>query len=133
MSPNQMELTVKRWMLGVVALFSAGLSAQSAVKPRLATSAENAVVLIASRDVLKDPDSAKVTNLLVKPDASGGLAFCGFLNAKNSYGGYTGGQLFAGKINTDAAGKPVSARIDGMDDGNTYAGSLACKTTGFGD
>jgi hypothetical protein len=40
---------------------------------------------------LKDPDSAKFSQLNISKDGSVG---CGFVNAKNSMGGYTGDQFF---------------------------------------
>ena len=40
---------------------------------------------------LKDPDSAQFRNLRV---SAGGVARCGEVNAKNSYGGYTGFRAF---------------------------------------
>jgi hypothetical protein len=45
--------------------------------------------------VLKDPDSRKVTF----KSTNGGLA-CGTVNAKNSYGGYTGAQQFGAVFNS---------------------------------
>lgn len=38
---------------------------------------------------LKDPDSANFRNVAVR-EVSSGVVVCGELNAKNSYGGYTG-------------------------------------------
>ena len=43
---------------------------------------------------LKDPDSAKVR----WPAFLGGTAYCGFFNAKNSYGGYVGYQAFMASV-----------------------------------
>ena len=40
-------------------------------------------------DLLKDPDSAKFTRVKVK-----GVVVCGYVNAKNSFGGYTGAKAF---------------------------------------
>lgn len=40
---------------------------------------------------LKDPNSANFKDLQV---LEGGRALCGLVNAKNSYGGYTGFKLF---------------------------------------
>lgn len=46
-----------------------------------------------ARNALKDPDSAKFHGLtVVKKDGS--YALCGKVNSKNSFGGYTGNQLF---------------------------------------
>lgn len=43
---------------------------------------------------LKDPDSAKFRNLEAFDGEQGRVVVCGEVNAKNSFGGYTGFQLF---------------------------------------
>jgi hypothetical protein len=52
-----------------------------AVKPDLIAQARERV-----KEILKDPDSAKFRTEFVGKDG----AVCGFVNAKNSYGGYSG-------------------------------------------
>lgn len=55
------------------------------------------VLEIARRDVpksLKDPDSVRFQNLFSVKTDKGGLLVCGELNAKNSFGGYTGFKKF---------------------------------------
>ncbi len=47
--------------------------------------------LIAAK--LKDPDSAKFTDMKLRASADG-VRICGTINAKNSFGGYTGAQRF---------------------------------------
>lgn len=49
--------------------------------------------LDALRRVLKDPDSAKISNTRVVQWRSGKVV-CGEVNAKNSYGGYVGNRPF---------------------------------------
>lgn len=121
-----------KWIVCAMLLCPVAAVAQRADGQRLATPAEKAKVLDAARQVLKDPDSAKVSTLVVMPNPHGdGLIFCGFLNAKNSYGGYTGDQMFAGRISVANDGKPASAEVVGMDDPGTYAGTLGCKSLGF--
>lgn len=46
----------------------------------------------------KDPDSAKIRDLKYKPlnDGTGGWIVCEYINAKNSYRGYTGYRRFYG-------------------------------------
>ena len=121
-----------KWIICTMLLWPVVAMGQRADGQRLATPAEKALVLDAARQVIKDPDSAKIPTLVVMPNPRGaGLIFCGFLNAKNSYGGYTGNQMFAGRIIIGSDRSPVSAQVLGMDDANTYAGSLACKSLGF--
>lgn len=67
------------------------------------TSAKKAIA-----EQLKDPDSAQFKNLRVVQFASGALV-CGEVNAKNSFGGYSGFQRFIanasrGDIDTRALG-----------------------------
>lgn len=60
---------------------------------------------------LKDPDSAQFRNLRV---VSGGAALCGEVNAKNSYGGYTGFKSFV------ADNDGVAWQGDGSAPSDTY-------------
>ena len=47
-------------------------------------------------DDLKDPDSAKFTDLYIATNKKNGeRTLCGRVNAKNSFGGYTGSEFFA--------------------------------------
>lgn len=48
------------------------------------------------RDSLKDPESAQFTGLYAatRIDGGGPPVLCGFVNAKNSYGGYVGKKAF---------------------------------------
>jgi hypothetical protein len=54
----------------------------------------------AVKSKLKDPYSAKLSNVLVAknldPEIKGKLMACGLVNAKNSYGGYVGNKPFMG-------------------------------------
>jgi hypothetical protein len=47
----------------------------------------------AVRDALKDPDSARFTDLVLYKQGEV-YGVCGYVNAKNSYGGYVGKKLF---------------------------------------
>jgi hypothetical protein len=64
-------------------------------KPRQATQQNYKKNMIptfehAVADQMKDPGSAKFRNTKVIIDEDGSDALCGDINAKNSYGGYTG-------------------------------------------
>ena len=48
----------------------------------------------AMREQLKDPDSAKFSDAKVFYNTRVGISVCGYVNARNSYGGYTGKQLW---------------------------------------
>lgn len=57
--------------------------------------------------VLKDPESARFGNMYGSQRADGTIAVCGYVNAKNSYGGYTGLRPFGGML----GGKPSSEQF----------------------
>ncbi|WP_164881673.1 hypothetical protein [Paenirhodobacter populi] len=51
------------------------------------------------RDVtrsMKDPDSARFGNIAAAKSGQGAVIVCGFVNGKNSFGGYTGEVPFMG-------------------------------------
>lgn len=49
-------------------------------------------------DTLKDPESARFSEIAATQGDSGEISVCGFVNAKNSFGGYVGKKPFHGKI-----------------------------------
>ena len=48
------------------------------------------------RAVLKDPGSAQFGTIRAVRMSEGAYVVCGYVNARNSFGGYTGHQLFSG-------------------------------------
>ncbi|HCI5659321.1 TPA: hypothetical protein NPO21_004958 [Klebsiella variicola subsp. variicola] len=66
------------------------------------TGAEKSIIESSVRAQLKDPGSAKFTfpNLLEGNLTDLPGRYCGKVNAKNSYGGYSGDQWFATNVNT---------------------------------
>ncbi|MBS7696272.1 MULTISPECIES: hypothetical protein [unclassified Chelatococcus] len=65
---------------------------------------------------LKDPYSAHFGEIKATRGADGTVVACGFLNAKNSFGAYTGMKPFAAGL-IEASGKYLgSARLVGGDD-----------------
>lgn len=71
------------------------------------TAADVALVQEGVRESLKDPDSARFGSMAAARLPGGGLFVCGFVNAKNSFGGYTGDQLFNGLLSQGVAFLPV--------------------------
>lgn len=49
-----------------------------------------AAIEAAARSEMKDPDSSKFRNIMAFKLKDGGIAGCGEINGKNSYGGYAG-------------------------------------------
>ena len=71
----------------VIVFFSISAYATEGLTKKQITAIQDAV-----REELKDPESAKFRKL----KATDGNSFCGQVNAKNSYGGYTGFRTFTG-------------------------------------
>lgn len=76
-----------RILLTLTLLALAGTTS-AAGKPKSATKKPDPIAIAHERvkDALKDPDSARFRNEFVGKDG----AVCGFVNSKNSYGGYGG-------------------------------------------
>ncbi len=68
---------------------------------------------------LKDPQSAQFGGMSAVVDARRTVHVCGFVNARNSYGGYNGDELFYGTFKgggftmemKEAKGEPITRRI----------------------
>ncbi|MDI4656568.1 hypothetical protein [Xanthobacter autotrophicus] len=63
------------------------------------------------KNVLKYPDSAKFGNI-VAGEVGGKIVVCGWVNARNSFGGYTGMQPFTGHMRNQTSEFIVSAIHD---------------------
>lgn len=86
----------------IAMLVMAGI-AQAADGVRDATPKELAAIKTGMETSLKDAGSAKLQNIRFK-----GETFCGLVNAKNSYGAYTGYVPITGMV-FDVDGKKVAA------------------------
>ncbi|WP_153003889.1 hypothetical protein [Aureimonas ureilytica] len=58
------------------------------------TTKDNSAIADAFEKVLKDPDSARFPVIYARKAQSGLIYYCGFVNSRNSYGGYVGNQPF---------------------------------------
>lgn len=100
--------------------FTLCFSLSAHAKTRDATQKELALIKIAVAEHLKDPDSLKLKDVKLAPTEDGtGFTLCGEVNAKNSYGGYTGFSKFRGLyFSAGTDGKPVAMvlRIDSDED-----------------
>lgn len=71
----------------------------------------------AVRDKLRDPDSANFSGIFAtnKPGRSEAPVICGFVNAKNAYGGYAGKVAFAYASEKAVFIQEASARGSSLD------------------
>ncbi|MGO8840686.1 MAG: hypothetical protein ACLQF1_05960 [Methyloceanibacter sp.] len=72
------------------------------VMPYQLSDSYKATIEATVRATLKDPDSARFGAMSATKDMTGSVSVCGWVNAKNSFGGYTGDQLFIGLLNDGA-------------------------------
>lgn len=80
------------------------------------------------REELKDPDSAKFEGIVAMKDVKdGGITVCGFVNARNSFGGYVGKKPFFGGFGTKGF---VAIRIGG-DKTSTLVAYNLCNEYGI--
>jgi hypothetical protein len=75
------------------------------------------------RAAMKDPDSARIGKLFSAKATSGLIAVCGFVNGRNSYGGYTGEQPFFGMLN----GGSFAVGLIGSSESATYVINSNCS------
>jgi hypothetical protein len=92
-----------------------------------ATSTQLVVIKGAFADQLKDPDSAKLKDVQIATDGT----LCGHVNAKNSYGAYTGYRTFHGLyFDKDKNGNPV-AIILAIDSEDSPVAQIMCAKKGM--
>ena len=83
------------------------------------------------RSNLKDPESARFGAIAASRSESGKYAVCGFVNGRNSYGGYMGMQPYAGTLVTVASQN--SFLIYSFNDGeihNPWITRAYCRNSG---
>lgn len=98
---------------------------------RSITKVEKTFVERAVRDRLKDPDSAKFKHSFYVSNGEG--AYCGFVNSKNSYGGYAGNTPFMAMITHDRKGRPTGAGLIALGDSDidSQATIATCRENGY--
>lgn len=92
-------------LVAITVVFAAGCASQSvpqsAPKPAVTWTkdvATEAEINEAKKTIvgqLKDPESARFGEIWALSGTNGKRSVCGYINAKNSYGGYTGNQMFS--------------------------------------
>ncbi|TIV39595.1 MAG: hypothetical protein E5V99_04385 [Mesorhizobium sp.] len=81
---------------------------------------------------LKDPGSAMFGNIVGSISDKGVVSACGYVNAKNSYGGYAGQTPFVGVLATNTSDQRVFA-VSGMGgtSNETTAVMMLCQQQGI--
>jgi len=104
----------------IAAIVLSGCTTTASVPPTPVTTpvslsaAQQKAVQEGVRGSLKDPNSAMFRGQLRAARSEEGVTFvCGVVNAKNSYGGYTGDKPFIGGMESD--GKFIVAGMGGTD------------------
>jgi hypothetical protein len=83
-----------------------GASAPMDARPIIFPTSYDQFVMDGVKNSLKEPDSAKFQAIRYFEKADGSQFACGLVNAKNSFGGYTGFQPFwASVVDLKSAGK----------------------------
>lgn len=79
---------------------------------------------------MKDPDSARFGAMAAAKDNTGKVTVCGYVNGRNSFGGYTGDKPFIGIFVNEGGSKAFSLADIGSTEGNMMAISIVCKGRG---
>lgn len=87
-----------------ILLVGVSLLAAFSVSARELTATEKNIIETSAKQRIKDPDSAK----FVWQDYKGGTTYCAHINAKNSYGGYTGNSLLLVGVKLNDKGRIAS-------------------------
>ena len=96
------------------------------------TAAQLVALQTSVKRILKDPDSAQFSDLkarkMVMPGNRIAYQVCGFVNAKNSFGGYSGRSQFVGAFPWN---QPDNFVVNAMGEGQ-MAGAVDYACSGFG-
>jgi hypothetical protein len=118
----------------VLALVGAGSITTGHAETRPLTDAEKKIITSAHGSDLKDPQSAQYrwADLIIEPSAKGAeFAYCFQVNAKNSYGGYTGFRTIGGKV-THHNGKILSySYLSGGNENPAMTADNICRAFGY--
>jgi hypothetical protein len=78
---------------------------------------------------LKDPESARFNSAFVASKQEGLIYVCSFVNAKNSYGGYTGNKPFQAILHKDQT--VVFVVLGGDDEDDNYVLNACSKKSAY--
>lgn len=94
----------------ILALWMIPASAQNGL-PKMPSDAKKKFDA-AMRSTLKDPFSAQYRDVVFTKHPNGEYVFCGYVNSKNSYGGYIGDRLFIAIAEGSLVEASVSSDVD---------------------
>ncbi|WP_435657912.1 hypothetical protein [Brucella pituitosa] len=100
------------------------------VTPYQLTKLDAFAIFTGVQEKLKDPGSANFGETIAAIDGNGVISVCGTVNARNSFGGYTGSVPYHGVLGTNNRGERVFAMIGigaSPSDSSTQAILLLCK------
>ncbi|MCF6113884.1 hypothetical protein [Mesorhizobium muleiense] len=102
--------------------------------PYALNAAEKTAVEKGVRASLKDPASAVFGNMVASDQGGGIKNVCGIVNAKNSFGGYTGDTAYFGVLGSmDAQGKTIATfRMTTMGSDNNSAAVVKTMCQHYG-
>ncbi len=89
---------IMRVLYGIAVAALAGCAPGNPLPPISLSPEQNVSVEDAVRRSLKDPYSARFEGLKAGRNASGSMLVCGYVNAKNGFGGYHGRRMFAARV-----------------------------------
>lgn len=96
-------------------------------QPIALTPQRMAAVTRAFSYVLKDPESMRIPAIEARVGRHGTVYLCGLVNSKNSFGGYTGPQMFYG----GGQGSNFNILYIGADQAMTAYIYALCRNAGF--
>lgn len=120
-----------KWKIGAVAAMamtlSGCLSSIPTGTPVVLTDEMRAQIETGTKQVLKDPESARFGTIAGARTPDGNISVCGMVNAKNSFGGYTGEQPFFGVLHPTGY---FEFRTMGGSDGDRLGLRMVCQKSG---
>src|SRR5690348_462087 len=103
-----METFMKRLLITSMLMLSAcapqsrSLDNLEVLTPVKLTKTQIATVHAGVAKSLKDPESARFGDIVAGKSSKGSIIACGYVNAKNSFGGYVGEKPFQGLLSTSS-------------------------------
>ena len=97
------------------------------------TDAHRAAILAELQKKLKDPESARLGDVYAGPKEATSVFVCGYVNAKNSYGGYVGMTPFNGLLTLADDNTPRAFHVVGIggDNKETAVVMVMCQNDGL--